>query len=160
MASKFKLDIPATEPVKFDYRGLVFWLKPEPNLAEWNKVRTEQMTAYGLDDADISSMSETDQARWHGKAAATVFIDSIDPFEIDNGDGTVSQFRYDAPSDMDAYETQAQELIGENVTMQNDVFSYVVKISRIKPDYEVRALGKSSAPADSGALQAADHYNL
>lgn len=150
MASKFLLDKPKSEPVQFNYRGLVFWLKPEPSLPEWNKIRAEQMTAAGLDPGDIGKMDDWEQTRWYGKSSADAFVEDIEPFEIDQGDGVVDVFDFSGPSDMECYETQGQELLGENTTLQNDVFTQVLKISKVRPDYEVRALGKSSQPADSG----------
>lgn len=150
MASKFLLDKPKTEPVRFEYRGLVFFLEPEPDLAKWNKVRTEQMTAADLDPGKVDDLSEEEQCRWYGKSSATVFVRDIEPFEIENPDGSTSVFMCHEPSEMDVYETQGQELLGENLILQNDLFTQILKMNKFKPDYEVKALGKSSQPADSG----------
>lgn len=150
MASKFLLDKPKTEPIRFDYRGLVFWLEPEPDLAKWNKIRAEQMTAAGLDPGKVDDLDEAEQCRWYGKSSATAFVRDIEPFEVENEDGSASVFMCNEPSEMDVYDTQCQELLGENAVLQNDLFAHVLRTSKIKPDYEVKALGKSSQPADSG----------
>lgn len=150
MASRFLLDKPKSKPVEFIYRGLTFWLKPEPNLAEWNRIRAEQMTAAGLDPGEIGEFDDADSGKWYGRAMASAFVDGIDEFEIEQEDGSVVIFKFDDPSDMDMYETAGEELLGENANLQNDVFAEVLRLVKHRPDYEVRALGKLSKPADSG----------
>ena len=146
--SRFKLK--KLDPIKFEYRGLVFWLDSEPTLSSWNKVRTEQMTEAGLNPGEITEMDEDVQTYWFGKAMIGTMVVGIDSFEIEQQDGSVDVFKFDAPSDDERFETQGEEFICVNGDIQDAVFERVQKLIKNKPAYEVKALGNSSTPADSG----------
>ena len=147
MTSKLKL---TRKPIKVEYSGLTIWLSPEPDGLGWNKKRSEQMIEAGLVPAEINDLDDEDQSRWYGRSMVGTFVVDIEPFVIEHEDGSEVEVKFDSPSEMDMYETQGEELLGENVEIQNHLLNTIQGLVKETPNFEVRALGNSLEPVDSG----------
>lgn len=159
--SKFALETQDKErTVEFKYRGLVFLLSAVPDLRYWRKVLQEQIVASGGDPKLLEKSPEEGGAdvdtvtRWLGRAMGATFVKGV--FTRDE-DGNIQPFvvngvpfNFNAPSELDYFSTQGEELIGHNPVMQDALWNEASRLAKTPPDYEVSALKKSLAALDSG----------
>jgi hypothetical protein len=95
----------------------------------------------GMTEEEYDSQSDEFKGRILGKAFIGTIVTNIEPFTLTEPDGTVIDFAFDAPSEMDDYETMAEELLGEDTALRDEVLTHSVNMEHYREEREAKALG-------------------
>lgn len=150
--SILNLDSAFDKSVEYKHRGLTFHIQAVPDLQEYNRAVVENLTKHKMDVKDLNSgdVNQEKTTAVAGMSMAGTLIKGFDAFKVPDEDGKDVVINFDDPVKHDYYSTRGEELLGENPVLQDHLYRYCVSLSSTPPDYEVRALGKSSTPSDSG----------
>lgn len=136
----------ANEARLFEWHGVRIWVK---YLASGTPLRSRRMvlTAQdGLSEEEYDQLSQYQKNQYLARAMVGDLIETIEPFKVtfenEKGETETVEFKtMDDPSDMDGYETLAEELIGEDDHLRDALLERAVTASYYQERREVELLG-------------------
>lgn len=137
-----------------DYYGLTIWVKYQNSAQRLSARRVQIVSEMGMTEEEYGDLSEPERNRIYGKAFIGTIVTDIEDCEIvetdDDDNEVVVKFSFNAPSEMEEYATQGEELLGEDDALRDEILTRAVNAEHYREAREVRALGNSKALSASG----------
>lgn len=146
--TRFRVTPTTLETRRFEYEGIVCHLCYHATSA-FHKRKQELLLEAGIDTAKPIEAADEELLQVMGRAMAGTLVASIEPFEIVPDDGEKIEFRFDAPSDEDGFETQGEELLALDEGLREAVLNYCIGRDNFRVEREIRALGNSGLRSPS-----------
>lgn len=134
----------------FDYYGIRIWVKFQNSAMYIRNKRLTLVSELGMTEEEYDKQTDEFKGSILGRAFIGTIVTDIEPFNVTEPDGTVIHFEFDKKSEVDGYETMAEELLGMDSALRDEVLTYSVNMDHYRESREVEALGNSKEPSASG----------
>lgn len=142
------------KPRPLDYYGLRVWVLYQNSAMKLSAKRRQIVAEMGLSEDEYDNLSSSEKDRIYGKSFIDTIVTGIDDCELvevdDEGKESVIKFSFNAPSQLDGYATMGEEILGEDEGLREEILTRAVNTDFYREQREVRELGNSKAPSDSG----------
>lgn len=135
---------------KLTIYGIDVWIKYQNSAIRLRQKREQLVSEMGLTEAEYGELPEEERDRIYGKAFVGTVVTGIEPFIVTDENGETIEFKYDAPSDVEGFDTMGEELLGCDVLLRDEILNRSVMIENFRVKREVEALGNSSRRSGSG----------
>lgn len=128
MSSYLVLESNDNDTVNFSHRGVDFTLRRMPDMQEYYVTQAEIQAERGLDPEKYSDMSPEDRADVTARALIGNVVTGMADLRIKCADGETRVVTFDGKSEVDKYLTQAEELLANNQSLRQAVFTEAMKL--------------------------------
>lgn len=140
--SKLRLTNTTRDARTFTYEGVEFSVLHAATIKRFLIRRLGLLDADGIEAKDFESLPPEARCAYNGRAMCGTIVSGFEPFTLEFEDGEPIDVAYEAPSDMDVYETQGEELLGQDEALQDALFDFALIADNFRIDNEARARKK------------------